>query len=423
MGLAFPAIPQELLADTKVSATLAAETLTRLAKFAKSFAPCFTRSEQGTHCRTYLEGLMSDLHRKSIEPIATAHCDPRRPLQRFVGAGKWDDTDPRDKLLRRVASEIGDPQGVLVLDSSGFTKKGKHSVGVARQWNGRLGKIDNCQVGVFISYCGRGSATLVDADLYLPHEWTRSRARLDHVHVPRDIGFRSKIEIAKQRLEILSPALPHAWVTGDDEFGRPAHFRRWLRRRKETYLLDVPSNTVIRDLEAPPPRPLPGRRGPHSKAPFQSVEAWTKSLPPRSWTRVLVHDGEKGPIEVEAASCRVRTKHQGRLGPREVLLVTRTLEKVPDVRYSLTNAPATTPREVLTRVAGARHHIEESFEVAKGDLGMHHYEVRSWVGWHHHMTMLLLAQWFLTLEHRRLGEKISGADRPDDRAASEEAVA
>ena len=423
MGLAFPAIPQELFATTKVSVPVAAEIVTRLSKFAKCFAPCFTRTEQASHCRTYLEGLMSDLHRKSIEPIATAHRDPRRPLQRFVGAGKWDDTDPRQELLRQVASEIGDPQGVLVLDPSAFTKKGRHSVGVARQWNGRLGKIDNCQVGVFISYCGRGSATLVDADLHLPHEWTRSRARLQCAHVPRDIGFRTKIEIAKQRLEFLSPLLPHAWVTGDDEFGRPTHFRRWLRRRGETYLLDVPSNTVIRDLDAPPPTPVPGRRGPHPKAPFQSVEAWAKSLPPGSWTRILVHDGEKGPIEVEAASCRVRTKQEGRFGPREVLLVTRTLDKNPEVRYSLTNAPATTPRQTLARAAGARHHIEESFEVAKDDLGMLHYEVRSWVGWHHHMTMVMLAQWFLTLEHRRLGEKIPGPHGRHDRAASEETAA
>lgn len=423
MALAFPVIPQELFRTTQVEPEVIDGTLGRLVRFAKSFAPLFQRVEQSHHAREYLEGLLSDLHRKSVEPIATAHRNPRRPLQRFVGAGKWDDDPIRAELHRQVAEAIGDPEGVLSLDASGIPKKGTHSVGVARQWCGRLGKVDNCQVGVFISYSGGGSFTLLDGDLYLPHEWTRRRARMDECHVPRDVGFRSKNQIALELLDLVSPRLPHRWVTGDDEFGRPAWFRRALRGRKETYLLEVPSDTLIRDLSAPPPPRKPGCRGPDPKAPFVQITDWAKAQPQSAWTRVLLREGEKGPMEVEVITTRVRAKDERKIGPRELAVVIRTLEEKPEIRFYLANADANTPRETLARVAGSRHSIEECFEISKDDLGMDHYEVRSWVGWHHHMTMILLAHWFLTLEQRRVGEKNSGPHGGHDGQAPPEAAA
>ncbi|MGH9442189.1 MAG: IS701 family transposase, partial [Thermoanaerobaculia bacterium] len=301
MGLSIPSIPQELFPGTQVSPADVGETLGRLSKFAASFAPFFYRKEQAKLSRMYLEGLASDLHRKSIEPIAIAHHHPRQSLQRFVGQGKWKDDDVRAELHRQVGRALGDPDGILVLDSSGFPKKGSHSVGVVRQWCGRLGKEDNCQVGVFLGYVGRGSYTLVDGDLYLPHEWTRSRARLDTCQVPRTIGFRTKLRISEDLLTRVGSKLPHQWIVGDDEFGRPAHFRRTLRRNGERYLLDVAPNTLIRDLAAPMPDRVPGRTGRPHKAPIVSMKSWAEAQPRAAWTRVLVRNGEKGPLEVEVA--------------------------------------------------------------------------------------------------------------------------
>jgi SRSO17 transposase len=410
MALSIPTIPQELLRTTRVRPSQVEGMPERLNAFAASFAPFFWRKEQRHLSKMFLGGLLSDLPRKSVEPIAIAREHPRQGLQRFVGEGNWEDARVRGELHRQVAPEMGDPDGILVLDSSGFPKKGTHSVGVARQWCGRLGKEENCQVGVYVSYVGRGSYTLLDGELYLPHEWTRSRRRLDRCHVPQKIGFRTKTKIADDLLRVVAPRLPHGWIVGDDEFGRPAHFRRALRRRAERYLLEVPSNTLIRDLEAPRPERRFDRRGRLPQTPFLNVASWTKARPGSSWTRVGVRNGEKGPIQVQITTARVRARATRKPGPPELLIVTRTLARDPEVRYYLSNAEATTPREILARVAGARHRIEENFEISKGDIGMHQYEVRSWVGWHHHMTLAFLAHWFLTLEHRRLGEKISGPD-------------
>lgn len=423
MGLSIPSLPQELFAGTQIRLSDVEETLRQLSRFAGSFAPFFYRKEQARLARMYLEGLSSDLHRKSIEPIAIAHHHPRQSLQRFVGQGKWKDDDVRSELHRQVGATLGDPHGILVLDSSGFPKKGEHSVGVARQWCGRLGKEDNCQVGVFLGYVGRGSYTLLDGDLYLPHEWTRSRARLDSCQVPRTTGFRTKLAISEDLLARVGSKLPHEWIVGDDEFGRPAHFRRTLRRRGERYLLGVAPNTLVRDLAAPVPDRVPGQTGRPHKVPIVSMKSWAEAQPPSAWTRVLVRGGEKGPLEVEVAFTPVSTRSDAKMGPRELLVVTRTIDSTPEYKYFLSNAQASTSPEILARVASTRHWIEQCFEVSKDDIGMDHYEVRSWLGWQHHMTMSFLAHWFLTLEHRRLGEKIPGTDGLLDRPAGAETAA
>lgn len=424
MALTIPHLPQELFQTTQIDASDVEGLRGRLHMFARSFAPFFYRKEQASLSRMYLEGLASDLHRKSVEPIAIAHHHPRQGLQRFAGQGKWEDAKVREELHRQVARDLGDPDGILILDGSGFPKKGKHSVGVARQWCNRLGKTDNCQVGVFIAFHGRGSSVLLDGDLYLPHEWTRSRSRMDACHVPQEIRFRSKIRIAREIHERIAPRIPHGWTVGDDEFGRPVDFRRSLHRRGERYVLEVPSNTLIRDVESPSPMPKPGQRGPTPQPALVSVNDWAHSLPVYAWTRVFVRDGEKGPCELEAATTRVRTRTERKKDtPREILLVTRSLDPKPEIKFYLSNADARTSRQTLAQVATHQHRIEESFELAKDDIGMDHYEVRSWVGWHHHMTMAFLGHWFVTREHRRLGEKISRADNRFDGQARAEGVA
>ncbi len=378
--------------------------------FLRRYAPKFYRIEQARHARTYIEGLLSDLPRKTIEPIASDHGQHRRALQRFVGAGLWHDQEVLAELSLHVREELGDPQGILVLDGCSFPKKGKESVGVKRQWCGRLGKRENCQVGVYLAYVGSGGAALVRPQLYLPRDWCRSPKRRAKCHVPEEIRFRTRVEIAGDLLKEATSFFPHAWVTGDDEFGRPAWFRKLLTRRKEHYVLEVPATTLIRNLEPAVANCQLSQKG-EPKRPFVQATIWAHQQPARKWT-LVAHNGEKGPLKVEAIRTAVRARDELKVGPIETLLVTRTLEARPEYRFHLSNADASVKVEELVRVSAARHRIEECFQLAKGEAGMAHYEVRSWVGWHHHMTLSLLSAWFLTLEQRRVGEKNTGSLGP-----------
>ena len=222
--------------------------------------------------------------------------------------------------------------------------------------------------------------------------------------------FRQGWRIAADLIEHSGPGLPHGWVAGDDEFGRPARFRAWLRRRGERYILDVPSDTIVRDLECSRPERRAGR-GARPQVPFGRVDAWAARQPEGRWTRLTVRAGEKGPLRVDATAVRVRTKLDRRLGPEERPVVMRTVEAKPEVPYALSNAGPEVPLEELVRVRFTRHRIEEVFEAGKGEVGLGQYEVRSWVGWHHHMTLSLLAFWFLCCERRRFGGENPGGHR------------
>jgi SRSO17 transposase len=279
-------------------------------------------------------------------------------------------------------------------------------VGVARQWCGRLGKVDNCQVGVYMGYASRKDHALVDVRLYLPRCWTKDRKRRKKCGVPKGVRFRTRHELALGMLREKGRLLPHAWIAGDDEMGRSSAFRRDLRAMKERYLLAVPSNTLVRDLDAPPP-PYSGR-GRRPCTPYRRVERWCRALPDEAWTTIDVRDGEKGPLVVEGVKARVTAKtDQRRNGPQETLVVFRERQHDGTIKhdYYLSNATFDTPLEEFARVAKAEHRIEESLERAKGEAGLAQYQVRNWIGWHHHQALSLLATWFLTLETRR-GEKI-----------------
>jgi hypothetical protein len=201
--------------------------------------------------------------------------------------------------------------------------------------------------------------------------------------------------------------LPHGWITGDDEFGRPAEFRAELRQRRERYVLDVPCNTLIRDLERRRPRRRHAGRGRKREVPFQRVDVWARRQPESRWVRQTIRAGEKGPLEVDALTVRVRAKQDGRIGPEERLVVMRSVgESRTD--YALTNAGPEVPLGELVGVQRQRHRVEEVFEAGNGEAGLDHYEVRSWIGWHHHITLALVALWFLCLERRRVGGKNPG---------------
>jgi SRSO17 transposase len=401
---------EEILADCKVPPALFDDMMERLVKFAAPYVERLCRPEQREHAQTYLQGLLSDLGKKNAEAIAYRHDEDRQGLQTFIGTAPWDHRPLLDELASQVARELGEPDGVLVFDPSAFAKKGKHSVGVARQWCGRLGKKENCQVGVFMGYVSRQEHALVDMRLYLPEEWTKDRKRCKTAGVPRkEIRLRTRHELALEMLDSKGQVLPHAWIAGDDEMGRPAHFRRELADRSERYLLAVPSNTTIRDLEAEPPA-YSGRGRPPQPA-FQQVRAWCDSLPDSAWTRLEVRDTEKGPLEVEIVKRRVLAKLDGKIGPEETLVVIRSLDEERKVKtdYHLSNAPTETPLAEFARVANAEHRIEECIKRAKSEAGMAQYQARNWLGWHHHITLSLIATWFLLCEALR-GKKNHARD-------------
>jgi len=293
-----------------------------------------------------------------------------------------------------------------VFDPSGFPKKGTESVGVQRQWCGWLGKIENCQVGVYLAYVSAEEHALVNTRLYLPREWAKDKARRNKCHVPRAVKFKTRHELCLDMLDEVGHLLPHAWIAGDDEMGRSSSFRRELRSRSERYLLAVPSNTLIRDLEVE----LPESEGPGGprKAPFVRADKWRESLPESAWTQIEVRDGEKGPLVVEVTTCRVQAKADGkRVGPEELFVIVRSREEAGAVKhdYYLSNAAPQTPRRELARVAKAEHRIEECLQRGKSECGLADYEVRTWGGWHHHQTLSLIAAWFLNCELRS-GKKI-----------------
>src|SRR5512135_304975 len=311
---------QQLLAECDITPDAFEGTIERLAEFAQPFAACLVRQEQREHARTYLAGLVSDLKRKNTESIAYRHDQERHGLQHFVGSSTWDHRPLLRELAGQVGRELGAPDGVIVFDPSGFAKKGQASAGVQRQWLGRLGKVDNGQVGVFMAYASGHEHAPVDFRLYLPKAWAKDRARRKRCGIPKAVRYRTRHELALEMLEETGPLLPHGWVTGDDEMGRSSRFRAELRRLNERYLLAVPSNTTVRDLEGE--APAWGGRGPHPKRAFEQVRAWAMSLPPGAWRRIEVGDGERGPQFVELVATRVVARtDRGRVGPEELLVV------------------------------------------------------------------------------------------------------
>ena len=376
--------------ETEVPEESVATLLDDLEEFIKPYAPWFGRRENHGHARLYIEGRLQRLERRTLEPIANEHGVHRRPLQYFVGAGLWDDEPVRKQLCEQVAQEIGTRNGVLILDGSGFPKKGDKSVGVQRQWCGRLGKEENCQVAEFLGYATPKGHTLVDCRLYFPKSWAADRARRVEAHVPEDVTFKTGWELAYEMLRERSSLLPHEWIVGDDAYGHPVELRKRLNSDGERYLLEVPSNTQVQ-LDTGNGR-------------WQSASSVADSLLAKRWTRVRTRDGEKGPIEVKAVKLRVATRAgsgKRSVGQRETLLIT---QQGKERWFYLSNAKGVSVKN-MARAAACRHYVEQSIQLAKGDVGLDEYEVRSWVGWHHHMTLSLLALFFVVRERTRLKKR------------------
>jgi len=415
----------ELLGDAEVRPSLLTGVMPRLESFLQPFVSALPSTEQRTNAQHYVEGLLSDLDGKDIESIAYLHDRERQGLQKFIGQAEWNHKPMVAELARQIAAELGEDDGVLVFDPSAFAKKGNESVGVQRQWCGRLGKVENCQVGIYLGYVARCDHALVDFRLFLPKDWTERKRRCAKAGVPKEICFQTRHELMLDMLDEHGKVLPHAWIAGDDELGRSSWFRQQLRQRHERYLLAVPSNTLVRDLKAPePPSTTPGGRP--RKTPFVRADRWGAAAPESAWQTIEVRAGEKGPLVVQAAWTLVQTRAEGQVSDVwETLVVFR--EKQGDGAwkhdYLLSNAWVTTPLKEFARVFKAEHRIEECLQRAKGEAGLADYQVRTWEGWHHHQSLALLATWFLTQETRRGKNTDSRADgaasAEDDRPVAE----
>ena len=408
---------EELLADCHVHSAVFDGMMDRLDRFAEPFAARLRRPEQREHAQSYLRGLLSDVERKNAETIAYRHDEDRQGLQTFLGTAHWDYQPLLEELASQVGATLGEPDGVVVFDPSAFPKKGRHSAAVARQWCGRLGKVESCQVGIFMGYVSRTEHALVDMRLYVPREWAKDRRRSKACGIPKELRYQTRHELVLEMLKTKGRILPHAWIAGDDEMGRPAWFRRELDHLGERYMLAVPSNTTIRDLDAEvPPYNGSGRR---PKQAFRQLHVWCESLPKDAWTRWEVRDAEKGPLAVEMVKRRVVAKIDRRVGDEETLVVIRTLDDgALKHDYYLSNASVTTSHGEFARVAKAEHRIEECLQRGKSEAGLADYQVRTWIGWHHHITLSLMATWFLVLEAQR-GKKV---DAGDHRSANTQAA-
>jgi SRSO17 transposase len=403
----------QLLEECQVAPEIFDQVMPRLSTFMAPFVETLQGQALTQHAQTYVSGLLSDVERKNVESIAYHVGQNRLGLQGFIGWADWADAPLRQTLLDQVGQQLGQGDGVLVFDPSAFPKSGRESVGVARQWCGRLGKVDNCQVAIYLGYVSARGHTLVDLRLYLPTEWTQDKARLQKAGVPQaHRGYRTRHQLALDMLEKNGTGLPHAWIAGDDEMGRPYWFRRRLAGLGERYLLAVPSNTLMRDLETAPL--VASGRGRRPQRPWQSVEQWSQALSDDAWKRIDVRDGSKGPLVVEAVKRRVVARtHRRQQGHEEMLVVMRYRDRdnqqVVKVDYYLSNAALETPLWQFARVAKAEHRIEDCIQRSKSEAGLADYEVRNWTGWQHHQTLSLLATWFLVQETER-GKKMDASD-------------
>ena len=420
-----------ILRDCLVSPDVFSPMVDRLGEFVVPYQQALEAEAGQPQVHRYLAGLLSHLNRKNAETIAALVDVERQVIQDFIGTAPWDHRPLIHVFVGQVAERLGDPEGVIAFDPSSFPKRGTHSVGVTRQWCSHRGKVDNCQVGVFMGYASHHDHALLDFRLSLPKDWAQDKQRRAECHVPPEVRYQTRHEQCLEMLDLWGAQVPHGWVTGDDELGRHTGFRQALRERGERYVLGVPCNTLIRDLEAP--LPAYQGRGRRPKAPWQSVRVWRQSLCPSAWRRLTVHDGEKGPVAIEMVKRRVQTRlERKRTGPDEWLVVMRRplADKRPvesqaspdatdqDVRYRYRYYLSPTgvsegERGVPSlaewaRVISAGACIEASFKRGKGETGMDEYQVRTWQGWHHHMALSLIAAWFLIGETHR-GQQVTPA--------------
>ena len=338
-------------------------------------APRFGRAEPRRRARPYLRGLLASVERKNGWQLAEAMGDATPDgVQDFLSRVHWDADAVRDDLQAYVVQHLGHPDGVAILDETGFLKKGDKSVGVQRQYSGTAGRIENCQIGVFLGYATRHGQVLIDRRLYLPADWARDADRRREAHVPAETAFATKPKLGLAMLErARQNGVPFAWITGDSVYGADHTIRRWAERHRRGYVLTVTSQQYL------------GQR---------PVTSWIKRLPRKAWQRLSAGDGAKGPRLYDWAYIPYSG---GAPGFQCGLLVRRSITDPTDLTFYLTHAPKHTALARLVQIAGLRWPIESLFEQGKGEVGLDQYEVRSWVGWHRHITLSMFALAYLTV--------------------------
>ena len=389
--------------------------------FHARFARFFVRSEPREAARQYLRGLLAPVTRKNCWQMAevTGARDPQA-MQRLLFGARWDADAMRDELQAFVIERFGEVDGIGIVDETGFLKKGTKSVGVKRQYCGTAGKIDNCQIGVFLTYCAGRGYTFLDRRLYLPEEWCEDRERRREACVPDKAMFRTKSQLAIQMLEhAWARGVPMRWVTGDEVYGDNTRVRDRIAQAGKKYVLAVSANTPVWRGRQPVVAPFKGQRGRPRKKPrlasgataWEPASAVVAALPYQAWRRLAVGQGEKGPRIYDWARVRIFEKRGAVPGPEGWLLARRSITDPTDLAYYLSNAPRSTSLRALAEVAGARWTIETTLEEGKGEAGLDEYEVRYWHSWHRHITLSMMAHAWLASIRQLAGGK---TPRPSD---------
>jgi SRSO17 transposase len=360
--------------------------------------PRFARREPRQRVRAYLAGLLSPVERKNGWQLAeqAGEATPTG-MQRVLSGSHWDADAVRDDLRAYVVEHLGDPSAVLVIDETGFLKKGSKSVGVKRQYSGTAGRIENCQIGVLLAYASPHGHACLDRELYLPEEWADDPARREEAGVPGEVTFRTKPELAQRMLErALDADVPGAWVTGDEVYGGARRLRLWLEAAHQPFVLAIKRSEPLWVLT---------ERGPLER----SAADIAADSAPAAWASLSAGDGAKGPRLYDWTRVPIRPLREP--GWEHWLLVRRSLIDPEDVAYYVCFAPVGTPLEALVHVAGTRWAIESCIEEAKGEVGLEQYEVRKWAGWYRHITLALFAHAMLTVIRGQVGQK-GGASAP-----------
>ncbi len=342
--------------------------------------PYFARSEAHQRALAYLRGLLSPIERKNSWQLAEIMGDATPyAFQHLLGRADWDADAVRDALQQYVHDHLRDPSAIVVIDETGFLKKGTHSAGVARQYSGTAGRIENCQIGVFLAYVSVHGHTLLDRELYLPSDWLADRERCQRAAIPATQRFATKPQLARQMLaRVFASDLPVTWVTGDSIYGDNRSLRRWLEAERRAYVLAVSGKEYVW---------LAGRQ--------QRITALLATMPEAGWTRLSAGDGAKGPRWYDWRL--VPTADPDQAAWQRWVLVRRSISDVTDLTAYVVFAPAATTLLEMVQVAGSRWAIEVCFEIAKSEVGLDQYEVRSWIGWYRHITLVLWAQVVLTV--------------------------
>jgi len=372
------------LVEANTTPTQVVQWAQALAHLHARIAARFARPEPRHRALKYLQGILSSIERKNGWQLAE-HAREARPdgMQRLLSSAVWDSDGVRDDLRSYVLEQLGQESAILVIDETSFPKQGQKSAGVGVQYCGTTGQVENCQVGVFLSYVTARGHTLIDRELYLPLDWTEDRERCQAAGIPESVRFQTKPELARRMLARLWDAqVPIAWVVADTVYGGNLDLRNWLEAHQYPYVLAVPCNEPVGILT---------RDGQRKRVEVWEVE--TLLLGAQDWQRLSMSEGTKGPRLFDWAS--VAILHQWEDDGRHSLLIRRSLTDPNEKASYFVFAPKGTTLPEMVAAIGARWHIEEDFENAK-DLGLDHYEVRCLIGWYRHITLVLVALAFLT---------------------------